>query len=259
MRQHVERNPPRPAPRRRLALRLAGRRDARCVGPTSAISRARTSTRISPVLGTSSACAPSRPRRSPDSTSVRLASAGCTFLSEIPRARRCPPDVKRANRASGTPVASPSQPTPLARCSLLESRREHCRFARVNVANRSVLRSAFHRARTSAPQRPFERPARASPILAAWPPQEGLSTPFHPRVVLADGSEARSPVTRSAANGCRASWNLGVARRFLQPVTTHGHTLRAVDLRARVGLSSRYSPASTDAGCVGRADALPHR
>jgi len=38
-----------------------------------------------------------------------------------------------------------------------------------------------------------------------------------------------------------------------------GHTRRAVDLRTRVELSPRYSPAPTDAGCVGPADALPHR
>jgi len=44
-----------------------------------------------------------------------------------------------------------------------------------------VPRSAFHRARTFAPQRPFERPAQASPSDAAWPPRGRLSTPFHHR------------------------------------------------------------------------------
>jgi hypothetical protein len=39
VRQHSVRRAPRPAPLRRLALRLVVRGDARCVGPTSAISR----------------------------------------------------------------------------------------------------------------------------------------------------------------------------------------------------------------------------
>jgi hypothetical protein len=51
VRQHVVRSTPGPAPRRRFALRLLVRRDARCVGPTSAFSRLRTSTRASPVSG----------------------------------------------------------------------------------------------------------------------------------------------------------------------------------------------------------------
>jgi hypothetical protein len=145
----------------RVALRLLDRRDARCVGPTSAISRPRTSTRASLVLGASSACAPSRPRRSPDSTSVRFASVGHTFPCGSRRARRCPPVVTRANSTSDTPVASPSRSTTLARCLPLESRQGRRQFARVNDANRQMPRSTFHQARAFAPQRPFERPARA--------------------------------------------------------------------------------------------------
>jgi hypothetical protein len=42
-------------------------------------------------------------------------------------------------------------------------------------------------------------------------------------------------------------------------VSTRGHTLRAIDPRARVRLSPRYSPAPTGAGCVDLTGALPHR
>jgi hypothetical protein len=69
----------------------------------------------------------------------------------------------------------------------------------------------------------------------------------------------RSPSTRPAANGRRASLDPSAACRLLQPETTRGHTLRALVPRTRVGLSPRYSPAPTDAGCVGRTTALPRR
>jgi len=46
--------------------------------------------------------------------------------------------------------------------------------------------------------------------------------------------------------------NLDVVRRLLQPNTTREHTRRAIDPRTRVELSPRYSPAPTDASCVGR-------
>jgi hypothetical protein len=58
VRQHAVRRAPGPAPRRRFALRFLERRDARCVGPVSAISRLRTSTHASPAPEWSNACAP---------------------------------------------------------------------------------------------------------------------------------------------------------------------------------------------------------
>jgi hypothetical protein len=64
-------------------------------------------------------------------------------------------------------------------------------------------------------------------------------------------SRAGPPSTRPVANGRHASLDLGVACRFLQPETTRGHTQRAFHPRTRVELSLRYSPAPTDAGCVG--------
>jgi hypothetical protein len=64
-------------------------------------------------------------------------------------------------------------------------------------------------------------------------------------------SRAGPPSTRPVANGRHASLSLGDACRLLQPETTREHTLRAFDPRTRVELSPRYSPAPTDAGCVG--------
>jgi len=80
-----------------------------------------------------------------------------------------------------------------------------------------VIRDAFHRARTFAPRRPFERPAPEFPGLAAWPPRLPVLDAFSPPSVLAGLSRARSPSTRPAASGRHASLNLGVACRLLQP------------------------------------------
>jgi hypothetical protein len=128
----------------------------------------------------------------------------------------------------------------------------------VNHASPIKVPDSFHRARAFAPQRPFGRPARAFPGSAAWPPRLRLSTPLHPRRILADPPRARLPSTRPAANGRRASLSLGVACRLLQPETTRGHTLRAFNPRTRAELSLR-SPASKDAGLRWPLSALPHR
>jgi len=131
------------------------------------------------------------------------------------------------------------------------SRRDRPRPDRVNVRAGRAIRDAFHRTRTFAPQRPLERPAQEFPGFAAWPPRLRFSTPFHPRETLAELSRAGPPSTRPVASGRHASLDLGVACRFLQPETTRGHTQRAFHPRTRVELSLRYSPAPTDAGCVG--------
>jgi hypothetical protein len=73
-----------------------------------------------------------------------------------------------------------------------------------------------------------------------------------PPSLLAETVRAGSLSTRSAASGRHASLNLDDVRRLLQPNTTHGHTRRAIDPRTRVRLSPRYTPAPTDASCVGR-------
>jgi len=84
--------------------------------------------------------------------------------------------------------------------------------------------------------------ATASPVLYVFSPAR------HPRGC----SNELGPRSRAPCQGLtRLSWALDAACRLLQPVTTHGHTLRATDPRTRAELSPRCSPAPTDAGCVG--------
>jgi len=124
----------------------------------------------------------------------------------------------------------------------------------VNEPTEKSIGGAFHRAKTSAPRRPFERPARASPSFVAWPPRCWSSTLLSLQRAPC-GNPPKTPIlvhTLRLPAG-RASLNLGAVRRLLQPMSTRGHTQRAVVLRTRVRLSPRYSPAPTDAGCVGPA------
>jgi len=118
VRQYVMWSAPWPASRRRLALRLTGRRHARCVGPTSAISLLRTNTRASLVLDASSACAPAQSRRSPvarQCDSLRRAARISPMGLDLHRGGRCLPVAMCARLASDTPVASPTMPVTLAR------------------------------------------------------------------------------------------------------------------------------------------------
>jgi len=123
----------------------------------------------------------------------------------------------------------------------------------------AVIRGVFHRARTFAPQRPFERPAQDFVCMATWPPPSGLSTPFHPR----GPSRALGGQAPVHAPRCQRVARFSEPRRCLPTSatfsSTRGHTRRAIDPRTRVGLSPRYSPAPTDAGCVGFCGASPHR
>jgi len=116
-----------------------------------------------------------------------------------------------------------------------------------------VTRGVFHRARTVAPQRPLERPASDFVCVVAWPPPHRRSTPFHPRRPFR-AFESQAPVH---APRCQREARFSEPRRSLPTsatvVSTRGHTRRAFDPRTRVGLSPRYSPAPTDAGCVGLA------
>jgi len=105
-------------------------------------------------------------------------------------------------------------------------------------------------------QGPLPRDALSSARLGPFPGSRfghrlpGFRSLVHPRDSC-ESSLVRPPSTRPVATGRHASLDPGVACRLLQPVTTRGHTLRAFDPRTRVGLSPRYSPAPTDAGCVG--------
>jgi hypothetical protein len=101
---------------------------------------------------------------------LRATAAGLVFPS------RC---VAAEPLTSLSPLPRPS---PRSRAvSDCESRRDRLPRVRVNEARERTTRDAFHRARTFAPQRPFERPALAFPCVAALPPRCRLSSPFHSR------------------------------------------------------------------------------
>jgi len=90
--------------------------------------------------------------------------------------------VTRADRASDTPVASPSSPSPLARSRcFLQSRQDRPWTARVNERSERTIRGAFHRSKTFARERLFGRPARDPPGAAVLPPRRRPSTPLERR------------------------------------------------------------------------------
>jgi hypothetical protein len=104
VRQHAVRSAPGPAPCRRFALRLLVRHRARCFGPTSAISRLRTSTRASWVPDFGHGLDARACRGTSWFTPERLASADRTVgFSFMARALSSPRHV--CGRASDTPVA----------------------------------------------------------------------------------------------------------------------------------------------------------
>jgi hypothetical protein len=107
----------------------------------------------------------------------------------------------------------------------LESRQGRPVPTRVNEPARKTTWSAFHRAKTSAPRRSFERPARASPGSAAWPPRCRSSMPFNSRRVLAELSWSPVPVHAPVCQRDRVSLNLGPRSPTSATVSTRGHTL----------------------------------
>jgi hypothetical protein len=167
------------------------------------------------------------------------------------RGGRCLPVAMRVIRTSGISVASPTGVTSLARPAhpwepprppSTRSRERASRMSdpRCLPSSKNLCPATLSRASGSGVSR-LRGLATAIPVLDA----------FSPPGDLAELSEAGSPSTRPAANGSHASLDLGAACRLLQPETTRGHTQRAFNPRTRVGLSPRYSPAPTDAGCVG--------
>lgn len=106
-------------PGARLTLRLPERRDARCVGPTSAISFSRTSTRASPVPVCVLALA------CPAPSEKCLIRRQCNPLWRSTRCVLATPQRALSSRrgacgsASDTPVASPALPATLARSRAL--------------------------------------------------------------------------------------------------------------------------------------------
>jgi len=235
-----------------IALRLLSLGDARCVGPTSAISRysyehprlvgSRCVKRLRASAFEEIACITFRPIRFGGSHVVSCWSR---------RGGRCLPAVTRANRASDDPCRLPHRAY-AARAAFATVKA--AKIARIAFAwtkrVAAAIRGVFHRVRTVAPQRPLGRPASDFACIATWPPQCRRSTPFHSCRLLR-ATRSQSPVHASRCHRRRASLSLGEAYRLLQPSSTRGHTRRAFDPRTRVRLSPRYSPAPTSAGCVG--------
>jgi len=163
------------------------------------------------------------------------------------------------DRASDTPVASSWRDAPLARAPLLKVRQDHPPRARVNDARCRSDQGCLPSCKDLRPA----TPSRASgsglrlqrDLAAAMHPIDAFSLPRPSRV-----SGARPPSTRPVASWRRASLSLGVACRLLQPFYRRAGTPdERSTTRTRVGLPPRYSPAPTDAGCVGCHGASPHR
>jgi hypothetical protein len=250
VRQHACVNAPRPAPRSRFALRLVVVVCARCVGPTSAVSRLRTSTRASSVPGRSRAELV-RTGVSAVFTSARCASAGPTLLVGVSR-RGAFSSLRRAcEPASGTPVASLTW-CMLARAGMRrrESRRGRHSRARVNGARGKDGPGCLPFSKDPCPAAFSRTPGSGLPRgrdLAAAP---SLVDAFSPSPVLS-GWHGPGPRPRAP---CQRGSRLSEPRRRLPISATasmRGHTRRAFDPRTRAGLSLRFSPAPTDAGCVG--------
>jgi len=172
-------------------------------------------------------------------------------LSCCHRGGRCLPVAMRAVRTSGIPVASPTSVMPLAR---------HAHWwkpPRPPPARSRERRELDERSEMpSIEQEPLPRDTLSSARLRTSPHlrlgrRDCGSRHLVTLVGPLGSSRARPPSTRPVASGRHASLSLGIACRLLQPETTRGHTLRAFDPRTRVELSPRYSPAPTDAGCVG--------
>jgi hypothetical protein len=233
--QHVVRSTPWPASRRRLALRLAGRRDARCVGPISATitstyqhprlvgSRCRPGACALVVAG-EIACSTAGDslRRVARFPSCAIA-AGVVFPSRRVRTEPLtplsPPPVEPVTLARSWTSQGPPRPTPT------RPRERACR--------RDGL-ECLPSIEDPRPATPFRAPGLGLPDTAAWPPRSRFTTPLGSRRSLRNfasfGPRPRAPLPAESA----LVWTVGFARRLLQPNSTRGHTLRAVDPRTRV-------------------------
>jgi len=180
-------------------LRLLKPHDTRCVGPTSAFSR--TSLRAPAPRGfpMRRECLRTLARFGEIAciTTVRFASVGRTSCWDHRGGRSLFPS--RCVRTE--PLASLSRPSclcPRSRvCTRMRVAKTAAKHARVNDACWRAARDAFHRARTFAPQRSFERPAPDFPGVVAWPPQPQFSPPFHPRGILSNPTRVTGPRPRA--------------------------------------------------------------
>jgi hypothetical protein len=222
-----------PAPRRRFALRFLERRDTRCVGPVSAISRLRTSTRASPAPEESSACAPAIGDLV-CFTAERVASVGSHVA---PLRDFTGSGVVFPSRCVRTgPLAPLSPPTrsPWSSRSLRSraGRRDRHEPARVNDANRkrsgvpSIDRGPSPRSALSDARL---RTSRARGLAAAPARSRRLCTPARPFGIPQElGRRPRVPLPP----GITLLSASVVARRLLQPLR-HTGTLLEPSILAR--------------------------
>jgi hypothetical protein len=167
-----------------------------------------------------------------------------------------------AVRTSDAPVASSlNSGGARAHTRLPRGRLDRLLVSAVNVAPMETVRGVFHRSRTFAPRRPFERPAPDFASRAALPPHEPVLDAFspacHPRGCTGGpGSRSRAPLPTVGRACLRASATLDD---FCNLFRRAGTPFELPDPRTRVGIfGSHCSPPPTDAGCVGHLDALPH-
>jgi hypothetical protein len=236
-------------------LRLTGRRNARYVGPTSAISLLRTSTRASWVLLASSARAPAQWRRSTVFTTVRFASAGCTDLRS---AGLTATGVFFPSPCVHALPLTPLSPLPGDTCRsrvhlTSESRQDRLQTARVN--ERPERRPGM----PSIVRKPLPRNAlsdtRLGPTPAPWFCHHGtgcrrLCYPLEPlRAPLSLGPRPRAPLP------LKARFSEPRRRSPTSATDFDARTRRrAVDPRTRARFSPRYLPTTaprSDDGCVG--------
>jgi len=192
------RRAPRPAPCRRLALRLLVRHDARCVGPTSAFSRS--SYEHPRLVGSSMRHALARLRDRGDR------------LVHISAIRFGGPHVCRGFTAVGVvfpsrcvwsvPLASLS-PLPRVSCRSRDlrtrgSRRDRPRPDRVNDASRVNDPRCLPSSKNLCPATPFRAPGSGLPRLRGLATAIPVLDAFSPPRVLADprgpGSRPRAPL-----------------------------------------------------------------
>jgi hypothetical protein len=257
VRQHAVESAPWPARARRLALRLVAvpARDAsdrplpsHCFVRVPVPHRFPVGRELSRALS----------RGSPAITSERFASAGRTrvilwastgvfFPSGCVR-----PSLWHPCRVSrGKPLRSRVSRRP-------ESCRGHRPHARVKgMACGLMTRDVFRPTRTVAPRRPFERPAPAFALTAAWPPHRAQSAPFHPRRPLRVFA-GQAPVHASRCRRNALLWASALLVDFCNLISTHGHTLERLDPRTRVEpFGLHCSPTKAVVGCVDRRLASP--
>jgi hypothetical protein len=132
-----------------------------------------------------------------------------------------------------------------------ESCRDHPQPDRVNDASWTDSPRCLPSSKNLCPATPFRASGsglhRGRGLATATP---DLDT-FSPPRILAD---SRGPGPRPRAplpTGDTLLWASVSLADFCNRKTTREHTLRAFNPHTRVGLSPRYSPAPTDAGCVG--------